>query len=101
MTEDILFIESTLPEEVPVGPIDVSIKGMFTNAQLKSLSDVKILMAAEAKRIGANCIVNFKYGQKSSIADLFFNLDDVSWYGTGLGVKLNNIRYGELKPKRK
>lgn len=97
-TDDILFIEEALPGEAVIGPVEVYIGGVFTSAQLKSLTDVKKRMAEQAKQLGANCIMHFTYGQRSSLSDLFFNLDDVSWYGRGSAVCLDAARYMDLKP---
>ena len=82
--DGILFLENLPPGCQTLKPIKVEIGGIFTSAQLKSLNDVKSLMAIHAREAGANAIVNFKYGQKS--ASWFQSLlqrDDVNWYGSG------------------
>lgn len=63
----------------------VSIKGTVTytygsfGSQLKGLNSVKASLANQAKSKKCNCIVDFKYGQKSS----WFSLDDTKWFGNG------------------
>jgi hypothetical protein len=85
---DVVFIEGNHLEATTIKPIEVSIKGMFTHAQLKSLDDVKQIMVKDVHFLRGNAIINFNYGQASSFWDMFFNLDDVKWYGKGIVAKL-------------
>lgn len=80
----IRFIEGR-PNRVKVlGPVSIEIGGILTSAQLKTLDDVKDLMASEARQCGANAIIDFKYGQRSvGFWAFLFQRDDVNWYGTG------------------
>lgn len=66
--------------------VTVEIGGMLiTQSQLKTLRDVKRELAAQAKRVGGNAIVDFKYGQKSvGFLRSLLQLDDVNWYGSGV-----------------
>ena len=48
------------------------------------MDDVKKKMAALAKEAGGNAVVQFKYGQRSTIWTALFGLDDVGWYGDGI-----------------
>ena len=61
---DIVFIEGNNEDANIVGNInsDLSFK---IGAQLKNLNDVKQDMSIKAKALGANCILDFTYGQKS------------------------------------
>ncbi len=83
--EGIDFVEGYPSAYRPIGEIDVEIDGIFKSAQLRSLDDVKRLMAAEARRKGGNAIVGFEYGQRSvGFWRSLFSLDDVRWYGRGM-----------------
>lgn len=64
-------------------------------AQLKNLNDVKQDMAIKAKTLGANCILDFTYGQKSR----WLAIDDVAFYGKA-AILQSNI-YEELVNKVK
>lgn len=89
--DGILFFED-YPAEVEKGDaISTSIGGVFANAQLASLRDVKVQLAQECKRRGCNAIVGFTYGQRSSgFFASIFSRDDVKWYGTGYVGKLSS-----------
>jgi len=82
--DGILFVEDNYPESQHIKSVSVRITGMFSQAQLKSLDDVKKKMAALAKEAGGNAIVQFKYGQRSTIWTALIGLDDVGWYGDGI-----------------
>jgi hypothetical protein len=71
-------------------PISIELSGVLTSSQLKSLDDVKRIMAERARSKGGNSIVNFKYGQRAvgCLASLFMR-DDVSWYGSGRIAQIN------------
>lgn len=81
--DEVYFIEDEIPSVNILKHIDVKIYGIFSQAQLKSLNDVKKLLASKVKRAGGNCLMNFRYGQKSSFLTTLMGLDDVSWYGAG------------------
>ena len=96
VTEGIVFVEGEYSGCREIGPVSVSIGGMFTQAQLKSLADVKKQMAAVVKTLGGNGIVRFKYGQRSTFWGSIFGLDGICWYGEGVAVELpaRNILLG-------
>lgn len=77
VTEDVIFIEGEEPQATIVDNVKYTY-GSF-GSQLKNLLDVKKNLANQAKFKKCNCIINFKYGQKSS----WFSLDDTKWYGNG------------------
>jgi hypothetical protein len=82
---DGVFFYEDFPPAVARGPeVSTSIGGVFRNAQLASLKDVKAQLASECKKQGYNAVVGFKYGQRSSgfLASIF-SRDDVTWYGSG------------------
>ncbi|MBE6054213.1 MAG: hypothetical protein E7212_09930 [Clostridium sartagoforme] len=94
--DEVVFIEGTNSDAKIVGNItcDLSFK---VGAQLKNLNDVKREMANKAKLLGANCIVNFTYGQKSR----WLAIDDVAFYGNGKAAILSSMVYEELVNKAK
>lgn len=61
--------------------------------QNSNLAEIKGLMAAEAKAVGSNAILAFKYGQRAHTWReqlLSFKWDSESWYGEGLAVHLSD-----------
>ena len=82
---DGVFFYEDVPPDYNLGEqIATEIGGIFRNAQLANLNDVKRQLAQECKGRGFNTIVNFRYGQKSSgILASLFSRDDVKWYGEG------------------
>ncbi len=75
--DDVIFIEGTDSRVDVKGKVKYKY-GSF-NAQLKGLNKVKASLAHQAKLQKCNCIVEFKYGQKSS----WFSIDDTKWFGEG------------------
>lgn len=74
----IVFVEG--PKENATLGQDIKCDLSFVlGAQLKSLRDVKDDLAAQAKAMGYNAVVNFTYGQKSR----FLAIDDVAFWGKG------------------
>lgn len=84
----VVFVEGECPGCREIGPVSVSIGGMFTQSQLKSLDDVKRQMAAAVKELDGNGLIRFKYGQRSTIWGSIFGLDGVAWYGEGVAAEL-------------
>jgi hypothetical protein len=82
--DGVLFYEDCPAELVKGAEISTTIDGVFRNAQAASLRDVKSQLATECKSRGANTVVGFRYGQKSSgfFASLL-SRDNVYWYGSG------------------
>ena len=82
--DGIRFYEGTPKACQLLRPVRIEIGGMFRQAQLKTLRDVKQRMAQEARRAGGNAIVGFEYGQQSvGCLRSILQLDDVNWYGRG------------------
>ena len=82
--DGITFIEGAPARYQTVKAISIELGGIIAQAQLKTLDDVKRLMAAEAKAAGGNTIVNFTYGQRSvGWFRALWQLDDINWYGAG------------------
>ena len=82
--DGIRFYESTPARSRVIGPVEVELGGLFTEAQLRTLNDVKRELARLAKNRGGNSIINFKYGQASGgFWKSILQLDDVNWYGRG------------------
>lgn len=86
----IIFVEGKHPEATAIQKIEVSIGGF--SAQLKSLNDVKAKLAESARQLGANAVIEFKYGQKSS----WWSGDSVKWYGSGVAAKLPEQTYQQI-----
>ena len=80
----VLFFEDFPADILRGDEISTSINGIFSNAQLASLTDVKSQLAEVCKSRGGNAVIGFKYGQKSSgfFASLL-SRDNVYWYGSG------------------
>ena len=96
----ILFIEGAYPYERDFGAVEY--KKNFYNQQQKNLRDIKEQLAEKAKELGANAIINFKYGQKSSSwfrAALLALDDNVNWFGNGQAVKISETSYNALLEK--
>lgn len=89
--EDIIFIEGTNENAKIVGNINSDLSFRF-GAQLKNLNDVKKDMVNKAKLLGANCILDFTYGQKSR----FLAIDDVAFWGKGKAAVLPNDIFMEI-----
>ena len=96
--DGIIFIEGS-EEGCPVlGRIEYKKEG-FYNQQLKNLDHVKAQLAEKAKNLGANAVVNFKYGQKNTswIRSILLSFDDnLNWFASGDAVILNASRYSEI-----
>ncbi len=83
-----LFIEGGAPNVQIRGEVssDLSFKW---GAQMKNLNDVKMDMITKATPLGANCVVNFTYGQKSR----WLAIDDVAYWGKGTAGVLSQADY--------
>ena len=92
--EGILFIEGMESDASLLGHVnsDLSFK---IGAQLKNLNDVKRDLAQKAAMLGANTVLNFKYGQKSR----WLAIDDVAYFGSGDAAILNPSKYAEICKK--
>ena len=93
----ILFIEETVPEAKIIEPVQVKIHGVFSQAQLKNLDDVKRKMVSLALSKNGNAIVNFQYGQQSTFWTTVIGIDDVNWYGSGFIARLGDGIIANIK----
>ena len=92
--EGIIFLEGDVPESRKIEPVDVRVGGVFTSGQLRTLDDVKRIMARSARERRGNAVVDFAYGQKSvGFFASLLNRDDVVWYGRGTIAILNPARF--------
>ena len=82
--EGIYFIEGFVKEFQEISLIKSDLSFKF-GAQLKNLNDVKQDLARKAKSIGANAVLDFKYGQKSR----WLAIDDVAFFGSGIACKID------------
>jgi hypothetical protein len=92
--EEIIFIEGPEPSAKILSGIKCDLSFKF-GAQLKNLDDVKRDLAAKARALGANAVLDFKYGQKSR----WLAIDDVAYFGTGAAAILPYPLYSELREK--
>ncbi len=87
--DGVLFVEGQPAGVQHLGSVEVKIGGLLTQAQLKSLDAVKGRLADQVRGRGGNCLVDFKYGQRSRFLASMFGLDDVSWYGSGMAATIS------------
>ncbi|MDF2698903.1 MAG: hypothetical protein K0Q49_459 [Haloplasmataceae bacterium] len=92
--DDVCFIEGDNPAAKKLASIKSDLSFKF-GAQLKNLNDVKKDLALKAKKLGCNCVLNFKYGQKSR----WLAIDDVAYYGEGISAILSQAEYDTLLNK--
>jgi hypothetical protein len=76
--DGIIFIEGDEASARILGDARCDL-GFKIGAQLKSLNDVKKVLADQARRMGGNAVVNFTYGQKAR----WLAIDDVAFRGSG------------------
>lgn len=88
--KDIIFIEGDNDKAKKICKIKANLSGF--GAQLKNLNNVKDNLCFQAKLHKCNCILDFKYGQKSSI----FSMDDVKFYGSGVCAILDENEYERI-----
>ncbi|MDD5016644.1 MAG: hypothetical protein PHO15_00925 [Eubacteriales bacterium] len=90
----IVFIEGPHPDASIICDITCDLSFKF-GAQLKNLNDVKNNLVAKAKAHNANCVTDFKYGQKSR----WLAIDDVAFWGSGKCAFLPENVYAQLVEK--
>ncbi len=90
MFEGIIFIEGDHPRAVKMYSADTRLGGF--GAQLKNLDDLKRKMAEIARGSGCNCVVNFRYGQKTKI----IAIDNIAYYGEGFYAQLPQEDYRSI-----
>lgn len=86
--KDIVFVEGDNPKAVRKTKIKTNLKG--AGAQMKNLNNVKNRLAFSAKLHKCNCILDFKYGQKTA----FFSHDYVC--GRGVCAVLPDDEYDRI-----
>ena len=79
----VYFIEGAPPEAEIIERFSSELNGFFCQNQLKSLDHVKEKMRDYVLSKGGNCVIDFKYGQRSTFWKSLFGMDDVMWYGSG------------------
>jgi hypothetical protein len=83
-TDGIRFIEGRPKNATVLSPIKVEVGGVFRQAQLKNLNDLKHEMARIVISRGGNSVIDFKYGQRTvGFFKSLLQLDDINWYGEG------------------
>jgi hypothetical protein len=87
----VLFVEGQPDGLRSIGRVEVKLNGAFSQAQLKSLDDVKRELAKKVRAKNGNCLINFKYGQRTSFWTTLISLDDVGWYGSGDVVFISDV----------
>jgi len=82
--EGIFFIEGHIREfeEIQIIKSDLSFK---FGSQLKNINDVKKELAKKAKNLGANAVLDFKYGQKAR----WLAIDDIVFFGSVIACKID------------
>ena len=94
----VLFIEGSPREAKVIAGIASELNGAFSQNQLRSLDDLKEKMRTVVIQRGGNCVVDFKYGQRSTFWKSLLGMDNVYWYGTG---RIANIDLSELAKYQK
>lgn len=92
--EGIIFVEGAVPDARILGGLSCDLSFRF-GAQLKNLNDVKKELAKKARALGANAVVDFKYGQKSR----WLAVDDVAYFGSGRAAVLPEEEYARMRKK--
>lgn len=88
--KDFIFIEGDNSNAQRKATIKTNLSGF--GAQLKNLNNVKDNLILQAKMHKCNCILDFKYGQKTSL----FSFDDVKFYGSGVCAVLPQKEYEKI-----
>jgi hypothetical protein len=91
----VYFIEGRPAEAILIEPLSSELNGFFSQNQLKTLDDLKSKMREFILSKGGNCLVDFKYGQRSSFWKSILGMDDVLWYGSGIIARI------DIKPIKK
>ena len=97
----IIFVEGFEPTAKVLGNVEYKKKFSF-NAQIQTLDAVKDQLVEQAVSLGANAVIDFKYGQKSSgwFKSSLFSLDDnIKWYGSGIAAIIPEERKNEILKK--
>ena len=98
----VYFTESELDFVENVRTINHKIDGIFGDAMLKNLSDLKKDMANLALSIDCNLIHSFKYRQKQQASfRSLFGTDDTYWEGAGICSKVSQGKIEQLMEEQK
>ena len=93
-----IFIEGHEPSARVLGKVEYK-KNFSFNAQDKTLNVVKEQLMEKAISMGANAVMDFTYGQKSSgwFKSSLFSLDDnIKWYGSATAIILPEDKRQEI-----
>jgi hypothetical protein len=93
--KDIIFVEGDNAKAERKQPIKTDLMGI--GAQFKNLNHVKEALYNQATTFNCNCILDFKYGQKSS----WLSIDDVKYYGSGVCSVLPKDEYDRIIEQKK
>ena len=93
--KDFIFIEGDNPKAERKIKIKANLTGI--GAQLKNINNVKDNLIFQAKLHKCNCILDFKYGQKTA----WFAFDDVKFYGSGVCAVLPEDEYQRILESKK
>ncbi len=95
-----LFIEGPEPYAQPLGKVEYNkYEHQFYNQQLLGLDKIKEQLLHKARALGANAIVDFTYGQKSTswFRSMVLSFDDnINWYASGTAVTIPIERLRQL-----
>ena len=86
VNSNIFFAETTIPGARPIRHLHVEVSRQNSN-----LFEIKELLAKQAASVGANAVMNFRYGQrKHKTWELVFSFkwDTESWHGEGDAVAM-------------
>ncbi len=90
--DGVTFYEGTPDGFTPIQPITSQLNSAFGQDHLKSLSDVKQVMASQAKKFGGDVVANFQYGQRNgSVWKQLWSIDNMLWFGSGIIGKISNL----------
>lgn len=87
--QGVYFIEGSPKEASPLAPISSELNGFFSQNQLKSLDDLKARMCVLVQEKGGNCVIDFKYGQRSTFWKSLFGMDNVLWHASGMIARID------------
>jgi len=85
----VFFVEGTPREALIMESVSSELNDFFSQNQLRSLDDLKEKMHKYVLQRGGNCVIDFKYGQRSTFWKSLLGMDNVSWYGTGRIAKID------------
>lgn len=96
--DGVVFVEGPMDSIKQLGNVTHTQKGFFSQ-DMKTLSDIKKELVQKAHTMGANAIINFKYGQKSTsylrAVALAWNAN-ANWYAEGTAVVLDDAVYNKI-----